>query len=96
MALTRATWSLDRRPCFVCAAMTRALPSGVRGPVDLPPCSLQRLRSLMAGFWHAPPARVFTPHLRPGQFKLSVPMFQPFDETLDVCHVGHITVNGFS
>ena len=21
----------------------------------------------MAGFWHAPPARVFAPHLRPGQ-----------------------------
>ena len=67
MALTRATCALDRRPCFVCAAMERALPSGVRGPVDLQPCNLQRLRSLMAGFWHAPPVRVFAPHLRPGQ-----------------------------
>jgi hypothetical protein len=56
MALTLSTWALDRRPCLVCAAMERALPSAVRGPVDLPPCSLQRLRSLMAGFWHAPPA----------------------------------------
>jgi len=44
MALTLSTWALDRRPCFVCTAMTRALPSVVRGPVDLPPCSLQRLR----------------------------------------------------
>ena len=66
-ALTRATCALDRRPCFVCAAMERALPSGVRGPVLLPPCSAQRLRPPMAGFWHAPPARVFAPHLRPGQ-----------------------------
>ena len=68
IALTHATCALDRLPCLVCAAMDLALPSGVRGPVDLPPCNLQRLRSLLAGFWHAAaPARVFAPHLRPGQ-----------------------------
>jgi len=67
MNLIFSTCALDRRPCFVCAAMTRALPSGVRGPVDLPPCSLQRFRSLMAGFWQGVPARVLAPHLRPCQ-----------------------------
>ncbi len=67
IALTFSTCSLDRRPCFVCAAIVRALPSSVRGPVLLPPCNLQRVRPPMGGFWHAPPARVFAPHLRPGQ-----------------------------
>ena len=35
--------------------------------VDSPPCSLQRLRPLMAGFLHVPPLRVRAPHRRPGQ-----------------------------
>jgi hypothetical protein len=60
--------SLDRRPCFVRAAATRALPSGVRGPVDFPPCNLHRLRSLMAGFWRGVPLWVLARHLWPGQW----------------------------
>ena len=43
---TFSTWDLDRRPCFVRAAMERC---AVRGPVERP-------RPIMAGFWHAPPA----------------------------------------
>ena len=39
IALTLATCALDRRPCFVCAAATRDLPSGVLGPVERPPCN---------------------------------------------------------
>ena len=35
--LSREARSLVRRPCFVCAAATRALPSAVRGPVERPP-----------------------------------------------------------
>ena len=34
-ALTRATRDLNHRPCFMLAAMTRAFPSAVRGPVEL-------------------------------------------------------------
>ncbi len=54
-------------PCFQLAFRARAFPSIVFGPVLLPPCNLQRVRPPMGGFWHAPPARVFAPHLRPGQ-----------------------------
>ena len=54
-------------PCFQLAFRARAFPSIVFGPVLLPPCNLQRVRLPMAGFWHASPARVFAPHLRPGQ-----------------------------
>ncbi len=67
IAFTRATWALDRRPCFVCAAAARALPSGVRGPVDLPPCSLHRFLPLMAGFLQGVPLRVLAPQRWPGQ-----------------------------
>ena len=56
-----------RRPCFVCAAIERAFPSSVRGPVLLPPCSLQRFRPPMAGFWQSVPRRVLAKHLVPGQ-----------------------------
>ena len=55
------------RPCFVCAAIVRALPSGVRGPMLLPPCNLQRFRPPMAGFWQSVPRRVLAKHLVPGQ-----------------------------
>ena len=66
-ALTRATCALDRRPCFVCAAMERALPSGVRGPVLLPPCSRQRDRPFSAGFWQGLPFRFLAKQRLPGQ-----------------------------
>ena len=67
IALTFSTCSLDRRPCLVCAAIVRALPSGVLGPVLLPPCNLQRVRPPMAGFWQSVPRRVLAKHLVPGQ-----------------------------
>ena len=67
IALTRATWAWDRRPCFVCAAAARAMPSAVRGPVDLPPCNLHRFLPLMAGFLHGDPLRVLAPQRWPGQ-----------------------------
>ena len=67
IALTLATCALDRCPCFVCAAMERALPSGVRGPVDLPPCILHLLRLVTTGFWQGVPWRVFAKHIVPGQ-----------------------------
>ena len=57
--------ALDRRPCFQCAAAMRALPSGVLGPVDRPPCSRQRFLSLSGGFWHAVPRRVLASHICP-------------------------------
>ena len=68
IALTFSTCSLDRRPCLVCAAMDRALPSGVRGPVLLPPCILHLFGPRMAGFWQGVPRRVFAKHLVPGQW----------------------------
>jgi hypothetical protein len=67
MALTRATWPLDRRPCFVCAAAARALPSGVRGPVDLPPCNRHLVFPLSAAFWQGVPRRVLARQRLPGQ-----------------------------
>ena len=55
IVLTRATWSLDRRPCFVCASMTRVSPSGVRGPVLSPPCNRHLFFPLRATFWQGVP-----------------------------------------
>ena len=63
IALTLATCALDRRPCFVCAAIERALPSGVRGPVDLPPCIRHLFRSVTTGFRQGVPWRVLAKHL---------------------------------
>ena len=68
MALIRETWAMDRRPCFVFAAMTRAFPSAVLGPVLLPPCSWHRVLFLRAGLRQADPRRVLAPHLVPGQW----------------------------
>ncbi len=67
ISLTRATWARLLRPCFQCAATTLALPAAVFGPVLLPPCSLQRFRPLMAGFWHGVPRRVLARQRLPGQ-----------------------------
>ena len=67
-ALVFSTLALERRPCFQCAAIDRALPSGVRGPVLLPPCNLQRVRPRMAGFWQGVPLRVLARHRLPGQW----------------------------
>ena len=68
IALIRETWAMDRRPCFVLAAITRAFPSGVLGPVLLPPCSWHRVLFLRAGLRQAVPRRVLAPHLMPGQW----------------------------
>ena len=68
IALIRETWAMDRRPCFVLAAMTRAFPSGVLGPVLLPPCSWHRVLFLRAGLRQTDPRRVLAPHLAPGQW----------------------------
>jgi len=46
---------LDRRPCFQCAAMQAALPSGVFGPVDIPPWSRHRVLPAMGCFWQGAP-----------------------------------------
>ena len=67
IALTFSTCSLDRRPCLVFAAATRAFPSIDFGPVLFPPCNLQRVRPPMAGFWQSVPRRVLAKHLVPGQ-----------------------------
>ena len=65
MNLIREARALVRRPCFVCAAATRALPSVVRGPVLFPPCIRQRSLPVSAGFLHGVPARVFARHRVP-------------------------------
>ena len=67
ICLRASVKALDRRPCFQCAAAMRALPSGVLGPVDRPPCSRQRVLPLSGGFWHAVPLRVLAAHRWPGQ-----------------------------
>ena len=58
--------ALDRGPCFQCAAAMRALPSGVLGPADSPPCNRQRLLTLSGGFWQEVLLRVRASHLSPG------------------------------
>ena len=70
----------------------RALPSGVLGPVDRPPCSRQRVLPLSGGFWHAVPLRVLAAHRWPGQ---SGPNRHgiPFSR-LAVCHGEISTVYG--
>jgi hypothetical protein len=45
----------------------RALPSGVLGPVDRPPCSRQRVLPVSGGFWQAVPRRVLAPQLWRGR-----------------------------
>ena len=48
--------------------MERALPSGVHGPVDLPPCILHLLRLVVTGFWQRVPLRDLAKHLVPCQY----------------------------
>ena len=58
----RISWSASAEysPCFVLARRIRSKPSAVRGPVLLPPCSLQRPLAI-AGDSHGFPLRVFAP-----------------------------------
>jgi hypothetical protein len=50
----------DRRPCFQLATRLRSFPSGVRGPVLMPPCIRQRPFGI-AGDWHRVRLRVSAP-----------------------------------
>jgi hypothetical protein len=54
----------EYRPCFQFAFLDRSRPSGVRGPVDLPPCILH-LPFGIAGDLHGVPFLVLAPHLGP-------------------------------
>lgn len=62
-----ARFSLVYLPCVVRAAVRRARPSSVLGPVDLPPCREQRPLRLYAGLWQGVPLRVLAPHRWSGQ-----------------------------
>ena len=53
--------SAENWPCFQRARLERARPAAVVGPVDNPPCSLQRPFRI-AGHWHGVPFRVRAPH----------------------------------
>ena len=81
ISLTLATWALDRLPCVVFAATTRALPSGVFGPLLLPPCIRQRSRLFIAGFSQAVPWRVLAKQRWPGHLapkRVSLPASNSF------------------
>jgi hypothetical protein len=90
-----------RRPCFVRAAMHRAMPSGVRGPVLHPPCSRHRPFA-MAGFRHGMPVRLAharllireRPSLRPRHDATSAP--QVDHERLEAPRRSVQRVNGLS
>jgi hypothetical protein len=57
--------STEYRPCFHRARLLRARPSGVRGPVLLPPCSRQHRFPRIAGPRHGCPVRLLrAPHRR--------------------------------
>jgi len=60
--------ALDRRPCRQWPAATRALPSGVMGPMERPPCILHLLRSVTTGFLQAVPWRVLARQRWPGHW----------------------------
>jgi len=62
-----ARFSLVYLPCVVRAAVRRARPSSVLGPVDFPPCREQRPLRLYAGLWQGVPLRVLAPQRWPGQ-----------------------------
>jgi|GEM_PF-3713363 len=47
----------------LCASATRSLPSGVLGPVLMPPWNLHRHLPSSALHWHGVPFRVLAPHL---------------------------------
>jgi len=54
----------EYRPCFQFAFLDRSRPSGVRGPVLLPPCILH-LPFFIAGDLQGVPFLVLAPHLGP-------------------------------
>ena len=55
---------MDRLPCFQCAPATLALPSEVFGPLDKPPCSLQRDLPFKGILAHKVPERVLARQYR--------------------------------
>ena len=50
----------EQYPCFVTARLTRSIPSGVRGPVERPPCMRHRPFGI-AGHRHGTPCRFLAP-----------------------------------
>jgi hypothetical protein len=61
--------ALEHRPCLRLAAAHFDFPASVRGPVDAPPCNLQRRRLpvrglTIAGHWQRVPRLVFAPQRR--------------------------------
>ena len=66
MLALRRRYSAHRRRA---AAAILARPSGVRAPVDIPPCSLHRPLA-SAWHWQAVPRRVLAPHLGRSCFML--------------------------
>jgi hypothetical protein len=86
-ALCRASarFSFVNRPCVVCAAAIRARPSSVRGPVDLPPCRVQRPVCFTAGRWQGVPALVRAPQRSPDQSgpkRVAEPILLPFSNRM--------------
>ena len=67
LRLASARFSLVYLTGVVRTAVSRARPSSVFGPVDLPPCREQRPLRLYAGLWQGVPLRVLAPHRWPGQ-----------------------------
>ena len=65
LAISR--FSLVYLPWVVRAAVSRARPSSVLGPVGAPPCREQRQLRLYAGLWQGIPLRVLAPYHWPGQ-----------------------------
>jgi hypothetical protein len=55
-----ARFAAPQSPCVVCAAIIRAIPSGVRGPVHFPPCILHRPFAI-AGARQGLPERAIAP-----------------------------------
>lgn len=74
---------------FLWAAAILDLPSAVRGPVDMPPCSLHRFLPRMTCIWHALPRRVFAPHNgRRGLYRrIADMMYNTLNTVLIIPHV---------
>jgi len=65
--LASARFSFVYLPWVVRAALSRAKPASVLGPVLAPPWTRQRPTGCFAGAWHGLPFRVLAPHRWPGQ-----------------------------
>jgi hypothetical protein len=78
----RAIACAERLPCFQLALRDRALPSGVLGPVEGPPCTQQRPLGI-AGALQGPPCDlVRAPHLG-ALWELPLRLGLPFSSVFD-------------